>query len=220
MLSRVLDRTDLSPHLRALALRYRGLHFSKTGENTKAVADLQRSVDLNPTYPGARGMLAEVLDEADRNDEALKFAEEAVALRPNYYGYHAILGLILQHREDNEGAVVQFRRASELNPYQQNLALLAQSLFLSGEKEEALRVADRAADLPGDAISLRNLAEIWASAGERDKVILYMRKALDAGYASVHFLRNADDPKTFGPLRGDPEFEAIIDEVKRRTGAD
>ena len=59
-----------------------------------------------------------------------------------------------------------------------------------------------------------NLACIWAKVGEREEAMDKLRQAIDRGFSWGGI---ADDPD-LDSLRGDPEFEAIVDEIEGRGG--
>ncbi|MCP3983042.1 MAG: serine/threonine protein kinase [bacterium] len=58
-----------------------------------------------------------------------------------------------------------------------------------------------------------NLACIWARIGDRDEAMDRLRQAIDRGFSWGGI---ADDPD-MDSLRGDPGFEAIVDEIERRN---
>jgi tetratricopeptide (TPR) repeat protein len=58
------------------------------------------------------------------------------------------------------------------------------------------------------------LASLAAAQGERDKALEFLREAVDQGWTEDQVF----DETAFEPLRGDPEFEAIVAEVRERSG--
>jgi non-specific serine/threonine protein kinase/serine/threonine-protein kinase len=68
---------------------------------------------------------------------------------------------------------------------------------------------------PETAKALYNLACLEALRGDRDKAMDWLHQASDAGFANAdHMIKDPD----LSFLHGDPEFEAIAAEVKRRSG--
>ena len=57
-------------------------------------------------------------------------------------------------------------------------------------------------------------ASYWASLGDREKALQYLRQAIDLGLIGELVVHDPD----LASLRGDPEFEAIVAEVKKRIG--
>jgi serine/threonine protein kinase/tetratricopeptide (TPR) repeat protein len=93
-----------------------------------------------------------------------------------------------------------------------------------GNYDRSLRLNERALAIRRDVFgpghrglnpSLYALACLAALAGERDRALDLLHEALECGYASSFIFEDPD----FDSLRGDPEFEAILDEVRSRRGA-
>ena len=57
-----------------------------------------------------------------------------------------------------------------------------------------------------------NLACVAALGGERDRAIDLLREAVDRGYGGPQIAEDSD----LASLHGDPDFEAIVAEIKRR----
>ena len=70
-------------------------------------------------------------------------------------------------------------------------------------------------DHPDRAASLYNLACLEAVRGVRAEALDWLRQAVDAGYAKADWMAKDSDLES---LHGDPEFEAIVAEVKKRIG--
>jgi tetratricopeptide (TPR) repeat protein len=94
---------------------------------------------------------------------------------------------------------------------------------LLGRKEEALRLARSAVeavpanlDAVSHAASLNRLVVIYAWAGEKDRAIEESARMLRMPFVgtSVHMMKR--DPFWF-PLRGDPRFEALLDDPKNNA---
>jgi TolB-like protein/Tfp pilus assembly protein PilF len=102
---------------------------------------------------------------------------------------------------------------------------LAKAEALLGHRDEALRLAQKATDLrpessdalEGPVITL-GTAEIYAWTGEKDRSLAVLAHVLrvpcGGSLASVHRLR--DDP-WLTPLRGDPRFEALLNDPKNNA---
>ena len=56
------------------------------------------------------------------------------------------------------------------------------------------------------------MAGLSAREGDGEEAFDFLRQALDRGYADGSIVENSD----LVSLHGDPEFEAIVDEVKTR----
>jgi serine/threonine protein kinase/tetratricopeptide (TPR) repeat protein len=69
---------------------------------------------------------------------------------------------------------------------------------------------------PDTLQSLYNLACAWALQGQRDKALDFLRQAVEQGFA----WRGMIEDSALKSLHGDPEFEAIVGEVKKRVDAE
>ena len=90
-----------------------------------------------------------------------------------------------------------------------------------GEKEAALRDAQKGVDLlpPSlDAVdgrsTLWNRAAVYAWTGEKDRAIAELTKVLEVGFVSTWGVRES---VYFAPLRGDPRFEALLNDPKNNA---
>jgi tetratricopeptide (TPR) repeat protein len=92
--------------------------------------------------------------------------------------------------------------------YEQAAALLGEAL------DARLRV------LGGDHLhvgySHYNLGCLSASLGKRGEALDHLRNAVSLGWAERDILTDT----TLDSLRGDPEFEAVVAEVKKRVGGE
>ena len=105
---------------------------------------------------------------------------------------------------------------------------LAQTEALLGHRDEALRLAQQATELLPESLDAVDgpvftgrAAEIYAWTGEKDRALAALAHLLrepcgaisffSTGANSVHRIR--DDP-WFTPLRGDPRFEALLNDPK------
>ncbi|MCZ6669618.1 MAG: hypothetical protein O6947_01155, partial [Acidobacteria bacterium] len=150
--------------------------------------------------------------EAGRQREAVARTRQAVALEPfNWYFYHQ-LGRALKGENDLQGAADAESRACELGRSQQPCAALAIGLLQLGRDAEARAQAARAKAMPDSLAGTYNLACFWALAGDRDQALQFLRSSYGIGPGAAWI---ASDPD-LASLHGDPEFEALIEEMKRR----
>lgn len=97
---------------------------------------------------------------------------------------------------------------------------------IKGEKEEALRCGQKSVELlpeSRDAVEGPQLAATFASVlarvGEKDRALAELRRLLRTPYGgNVHELRHGlGDFVSWQPLRGDPRFEALLDDPQNRA---
>jgi len=180
-----------------------------------------------------------MLDRRDKNYEAAgsRF-ERAVAIGESALGPdHPDLvwtlgpyGLLLGNRGDEEGARATLGRALRIaeqayGPVHLDVARIVENLgfhhYQFKEYGEALRQYQRAFDIrseifdpqnPGLGWNLYDQACILALDGRSAAALAKLERVLDCGWANARIFED-DDLDT---LRGNPEFEAILDEVRER----
>jgi len=59
-----------------------GLVFDETGDSTRAIASLLKSIELSPRYPQLKYELAKIYENAGKNDDAIKQYEHFLKLNP------------------------------------------------------------------------------------------------------------------------------------------
>jgi tetratricopeptide (TPR) repeat protein/tRNA A-37 threonylcarbamoyl transferase component Bud32 len=142
------------------------------------------------------------------------------------------LGVLLVDMREYEGALIAHQRALEIRKealgddhkdVAQSLNNLALALWKTGEYETARSHLERSLAIRENALgpthvrvthSYYNLASLMAVQHKREEALVYLREAVDRGFAEA-FIR--DDPD-LASLRGDPEFEALVAEVMERVG--
>lgn len=115
------------------------------GEDAKAVADLEKSMELLPEYADARIMYLQYLLSEGKKKEAKKFAEESVAVAPEDPAAAKLLGDVFLREGAYKEAIGLYRRVIALAdraPYT-NLAIgqAYQGLGEHGKAVKAFRAA-------------------------------------------------------------------------------
>jgi Flp pilus assembly protein TadD len=217
-LARVMERRDLSASLRAYAYRRRATAKSEQ-DPASALPDLEEAVRLAPTERYTFSEEATVLRMMGRLDEAEWKARQAVALSPGASTTHYGLGLVLSDKGDYEGALKECGLACESDPGNPIFCVsYARILWLTGQHKEASAIIDAQERLNAGMphhIRSYNLACFWAATGHRGKTIVALRQAIDVGFVSNWI---ADDPD-LASLHGDPEFEAMVEELRQKIAA-
>jgi hypothetical protein len=112
----------------------------------------------------------------------------------------------------HQEALVHVARACDLSHAQSACATYAIALHKTGQLAKARGVAAETARLTGNIYGCYNLACYWALAGGRREALTFLRRSVDLGYSEPWISRDPD----LASLRGDPEFEAIVAEIRRR----
>lgn len=209
------DRHDLSHGLRSVILSGCANAELDAGRVESAINHAEMATRLDPSRAAGWTDLSRVYRGAGRFEAALAPAQRVVALQPsNGWGQHS-LGLILTRLNRDQEALRHYALACSLVQSQSQCANYATALLKVGRIAEAPVVAVGAEKLPTSTYGGYNLACFWAIAGDHERALLWLQKALDVGYSSVYIESDPD----LASLRGDPRFERIIAEVRRKTAA-
>jgi serine/threonine-protein kinase len=150
-------------------------------DSTRAKAELERAVQLNPGYSLARGWYSLYLAGEGRDEEALEQARLGVQGDPLSCFANAHLGWmhIILRRFDE--AFLPLRRSLELHPNSAVACwLLGQACWFTGERETALAELQRAVDLSGrNPMKLSSLGWALALSGQTDRAREIQRELVE-----------------------------------------
>jgi tetratricopeptide (TPR) repeat protein/tRNA A-37 threonylcarbamoyl transferase component Bud32 len=216
--SRILSRSDLSPQFRAWVLRNRAYASLPVGAAAAAVADLEEALKLDPLHATNYEVLSAALLRTGLLEEAALRAKQAVALQPGNYSHEYFLGWAQYRLGDIDESTATLKKTCDTHRSQGSCALYAASLQRAGRASEALAAAEQASTLPDEGVGHIHLARYWLLTGNRDRALSHLRRSIEPGVPSLFPLDIiwAEDDSDFDPLHGDPQFEEIVTEVKRR----
>jgi tetratricopeptide (TPR) repeat protein len=187
------------------------------GRRDEALNRARQAVALNPLSFQTHVFLSWILSDAGMLEEALVHARRAVELGPDNFQNHLGLGEVLWKLERWEESAVHYGKACELSPVRGTCAARAASLRRAGrESEEARKVA---AALPESPWGAYFLAIYSADAGNRVEALRLLQRSWELNEGATKPGDVEDLRDNFPSLHGDSEFEAIVAEVKRRSGA-
>jgi tetratricopeptide (TPR) repeat protein len=160
----------------------------------EAGKDFERAIHLDHTYADAANNLGVIDYEAKKYGRALKQYEKALRLQPDSASFYS-----------NQGAAYfgkkEFEKASES---------YAKALQLDTEILERTSHNGVSAQLPSpeDRAHFDYLiAKLCAVRGDRDRSLLYLRRALEDGYKAIGDVYK--DPE-FAGVRSDARFAALM----------
>lgn len=161
-------------------------------------------------------------------DQARRNYEKAVKLNPKYAEAINNLGTFWYARKNYRRAVTYYRRALVITPLSASVhSNLGTAYFARKRYDEAMTEYQRALELDPEVFEHRGsagvllqersvderakfhfyLAKTYAKAGQHERALLYMRKALEEGFKErAKFMEDED----FASLRKLPEFEALM----------
>jgi tetratricopeptide (TPR) repeat protein len=145
-----------------------------------ALKALARAAEIGDGNPAPHYYHGRQLAELERNDEAREALIQAVALDPNHFEARTMLGLMSIERGDLPRAINELRVALRARAdHVPALAALARALVLSGEVEEAERLAGQAVKLNPNLPSAQDaMARVYLAQGQVDFAEQALRNAL------------------------------------------
>jgi tetratricopeptide (TPR) repeat protein len=157
--------------------------------------------------------LSQALMRAGREDQAIEKARQALSLLPDYFD-HFNLAEVLAHFGRWDEASVYSGLACEMARRQRPCAQHALILAHLDRTDEASAAARMAASMSDVSLGVYDVARAFALMGDHQESLSLLKRALDAGYQSAEIITEPD----FATLHDNPEFEAIVGEVKQRVG--
>jgi tetratricopeptide (TPR) repeat protein len=161
-------------------------------------------------------------------DTAKKHYEQAVRLNPHYSEALNNLGTVYYHKRSYRRAISYYKKALKLAPSSASIfSNLGTAWFARKKYKEASEAYQTALRLDADVFEHRNsygtllqertvqerakfhyyLAKTYANAGQNERALQYVRKALEEGFTEKKKFR--EDPE-FAALRELPEFQELL----------
>jgi Flp pilus assembly protein TadD len=178
----------------------------------EAEAAMSRALELDPLNTYSVVSLVFALNMGNRASRALELVRAALERSPADAELHRLAGLALLTDDRYAEAAAELRRSRELNPANAFVAgNLASALALSGEREEARRIADEmiigaeAGRVPAAMVALALNA-----LGDRDHAFAWLNRALES---REFWMSMVHVDSEFWRLRDDPRFDEIVRKV-------
>jgi tetratricopeptide (TPR) repeat protein len=216
--TRILTRGDLSVPFRAWLLRNRADAARKVEDIESATKDIEEAVRLDPLHPANYMVLSRILANTGALGEAAIRARQAISLRPSVPWSQFLLGWIQYQRGEIHDAAKILGEACQVHRMQRICGLYAASLQRMGRDADALEAAQEASELVNEGKGSIELARFWMLRGDSDLALRYLRLSAQAQIVESESSIDSFDGADFLPLHGNPEFEAIVAEVKKRIG--
>jgi serine/threonine-protein kinase len=162
-------------------------------------------------------MHARMLLYVGRAGEAEQEMRQALAANPNQFKAMAFLGEFLYYQGKLDEAEPVLKRAEELgrNNGDKSAQIMAAFLYASkGERDKIdpeLLEARPAEIIDGDEAYWTG--GIHALLGEREQALAWLKRAVDLGNHNYPWFQR---DKNYDKLRGDPEYQRIMEEVRLR----
>jgi non-specific serine/threonine protein kinase len=181
-----------------------------------AEAEFELALGLDPIQFEALYFYARMRFEQGRVEDAAALFERAMAARPEDYQSPVLLGMARRELGQEEASLEALRRGLDvasrhvtLNPDDARAFYLGGLACVRlGERSRGLEWAARALELePTEPVVTYNVAGIYALAGESERALDCLERAMSGGFGRKEWLAHDSD---FESLRDHPRFQALI----------
>lgn len=182
------------------------------GNSDKAIAELERALQLDPLSVIINADLGVGLATARRYNEAIAQLRKTIHMDPYFYYAHLHLGKALQLNGQLDEAMTEYKKAAALNDDPLVVGLLAQGHAKLGQRDEAVKVLEQLQHIATQRYVWNyTFALVHMALGENDKAIDYLERDY-RDHADYEIALIKVDPM-LELLRGDPRFEALVSKV-------
>ena len=193
-----------------------GYIYHYAGLDDSAEKAYRRSVELNPTTTRIHWMHGRMLLYVGRAPEAEQEMKQALAENPNQFKGMAYLGEFLYYQGKLDEAEPVLKRAQELGRDSDDDSARYMAGFLHASKGEKDKIDPKLLRFhPGDFVDGDGaywMGGIYALLGEKEPALAWLRRAVEVGNHNYPWFQR---DKNYDKLRGDPEYQRIMEGVRQ-----
>jgi tetratricopeptide (TPR) repeat protein len=160
----------------------------------EAERDFQRAIRQDKTYPDAYNNLGVIKYIKRSYRSAIKNYSKALQLREDSASYHSNIGTAYFARKDLNKAMEHYQRALDLDP----------DVF---DRRSKTGISAHMASDRDRAHYDYVIAKMFAIKGDSEHALLYLRKALEDGYAGIDDVYRENE---FAAVRKNPKFAELM----------
>jgi tetratricopeptide (TPR) repeat protein len=179
----------------AVYLNKLGIALHQQSALSQALKYYEKAWKADPTYADAQNNIGTIWYQRKKYGKAIRAYRKAIAVRSDMAVLHSNLGYAFFGDKKYEEAIASFRQALALDP----------QLFEHNSSRVGSVLQDRSVGDRGRFYYL--LAKSFASAGNVERCLLYLRKAKEEGYKELAAAKT--DP-TFAAVMKDPGIQEIL----------
>jgi len=201
---------ELNPNY-ATAYRFLAHFFAAVGRFREAIVTMEKALDLDPVCLGTLTDLGVLHYFARDYDQAIERYQEVLEMAPEFARAHVTMSSAYVKKGMHAEAIGEIERAIEISGDRVKLAALGRAYAAAGRKDEAAQVVDELKDLSKERyVTPYAFSLIYASMGEKDEAMTWLRQACDQGVSDLVYLKV--DPFLDG-LRDDPRFAVLLNKI-------
>jgi tetratricopeptide (TPR) repeat protein len=172
----------------------KGMSLLFLQRNKDAKQCFQQAVNLDKNSAEGLNNLGYMAQLEKRYNRAIKYYQKALEIRPTSATFHYNLGASYFSKHEFDKATVEYRTAFQIDPE------VFQRASRMGIMVQSSTPADRAA-------FAFMVAKMYAQAGDNDRSLEYLRKAMEDGYKNINSVYKDAE---FATLRTDPRFAELM----------
>jgi TolB-like protein/DNA-binding winged helix-turn-helix (wHTH) protein len=201
----------LDPNL-AVAHKSFGEFLMHGGRGAEAIAEMERARDLDPVSLIVNTLVGFAYHNARQYDRAIVEYKKVIQLDSRFAPAHYFLGASLAQTGRYDEAIAHLRAAKQLSGGASLMtAGLARTYALAGRRDRA-RAGIR--ELQQRArhryVSPYGFAQVYAALGDNANALQMLQRAAAEHAFELMFLKV---DRSFDTLRGDPDFQALIQQI-------
>jgi len=176
-----------------------GKAYHATGQKDAELRALKKAVELNPFYWYNHKQLGVGYMDAARYEDALREFNEQIAENPSDPSGYLNIGAAYFSQGRWQDGIAPFQKALSLEPSFRGYTNLATAYTMLGRYAEAIPAYEKALALtPNQAWVVRNLAEVYMRAGQKQKADTLYTRAIGLLYDQLQV--NSRDASALGDL--------------------
>lgn len=199
--------TELAPN-DAKSHHWYGVYFSITGQIEKALAEMEKAHELDPTSLAIMSDIGQLYYFAREYDRADSQLEEVLDIDPTFLNANAYRYRVNLVKGDKKGILEKYTKAALLTPDEVNEVSRIAS---SGESDWNIKYdLKRLGCDKSDRIASLHCAENFVLLGEKNKALDHLEHSLKNRHFLIPFIKI--DP-IWDDIRGDKRFEKIASQI-------
>jgi len=210
---------DLAPN-NEIAWQVLAYSYYYAGLGELAEQGYRRVVEINPMPPQEHWMHARMLMYIGRMSEAEEELRQVLSKNPNQFKALAYFGALLYYEGKSDEAAPVLERAVQLSEGSSDETARIMAAFLYASRNERSKIAPQifryepARVVDGDQAYWTG--GVYSLLGDKRNALLWLRRTVELGNVNYPWFQR---DKNYDSMRGDPEYQAIMADVKKRREA-